>query len=1235
MFHRRTVCSGKLWQENRLDTTPNFECLESRRLLAGHPVITEFMARNSGSLQDREERSEDWIEIQNQGDQPIDLVDYRLTDRQDDLSRWSFPSVTLDIGEYLVVFASGRATDEGVDAAGHLHTNFRLAADGDYLALVSPEGLIVSEFGVDGTNYPRQIRDVSYGVATTETVGLVEAGSLAEYVVPLDGPPGTTWTELEFDAAAAGFLSGFAAVGYETRPTTRTSFSDEILTPIPADSHAVFVRVPFYLEDVSQLQTLTLGMKYDNGFVAYLNGVKVAQANAPDDASFETVLETRGTRDSNSLQYVDFDLSTSSGMLVDGRNVLAIHGLNYVRGDRSDMLASPRLQAVISGQPLATGYFVKPTPGAINIDAAAGLVDFSRRGAILTEAAVVELSTPSPTATIRYTTDGSDPTTASPSYSGPITVETSQPLRARAFEDGLRPGPVAQESFIALADDIRDFNTNLPIVVVDTFDVTIPGGDSEPGSSFSVIIQPDEVTGRAHITAAHDFAGKVGLRVRGRSSASFPKRQYKFEIQDENGNDLDASLLGMPSESDWVLHAPYTDKSLMRNFFSYRLWESLGYWSPRTQFVEVFLNTDGDERVSYEDDYVGVYVLMEGIKAGEDRVDIQSPEDPTRGEQVTGGFLIETGNADSANDFTTRGSGRSMAHYFHDPRREELSEVQRDWMQTYLEEFESALYAASFTDPVTGKHYSDYIDLDAFVDFEIMRQFLKNFDGGSTYYSLGRGGKLQMGPLWDYNWALGNVHYAEGNDIPGYRTDGWNLSWTADLNGWPAWWRRLDQDVDYWQRFIDRWSELRTSRLHEDVFLTQIDTLADRLAAESVDRNFSRWQILGKFTNISPPGYKERDTYQKEVDYLKDWLVARAAWIDSRFVTAPIYQVVSQDSRSSVALDETVEGSIYYTVDGTDPRLPGGKIAANAVVYDGPVTLKEGEVLMARLRVDGDRTQPVTVDVNGRQDLSDNGKFDGSPWSPPVYVELPAPASPADGLRITEINYHPATPTIQEVAAGFDDADDFEFIELTNVGAETIDLVTARFDRVDVEGEGYGVEFDFSSSGVRRIESGQSIVVVEDVAAFRYRYGNDIRVAGEWRGGLGNGGETIRLVDHETVIHQFAYNDRWHPETDGGGLTLEIIDASANDLRRWTQGDAWRSSNRVGGTPGVSYVPGDANRDGVFNSQDLDLVFAAGEYEDDIPHNSTFGEGDWNGDGDFTSEDIVLAFIAGHYQTEG
>ena len=89
------------------------------------------MARNAGSLQDREERSEDWIEIQNQGDQPIDLVDYRLTDRQDDLSRWSFPSVTLDIGEYLVVFASGRATDEVVDAAGHLHTNFRLAADGD------------------------------------------------------------------------------------------------------------------------------------------------------------------------------------------------------------------------------------------------------------------------------------------------------------------------------------------------------------------------------------------------------------------------------------------------------------------------------------------------------------------------------------------------------------------------------------------------------------------------------------------------------------------------------------------------------------------------------------------------------------------------------------------------------------------------------------------------------------------------------------------------------------------------------------------------------------------------------------------------------------------------------------------------------------------------------------------------------------------------------------------------
>jgi hypothetical protein len=133
---------------------------------------------------------------------------------------------------------------------------------------------------------------------------------------------------------------------------------------------------------------------------------------------------------------------------------------------------------------------------------------------------------------------------------------------------------------------------------------------------------------------------------------------------------------------------------------------------------------------------------------------------------------------------------------------------------------------------------------------------------------------------------------------------------------------------------------------------------------------------------------------------------------------------------------------------------------------------------------------------------------------------------------------------------------------------------------------------------------------------------------------LGNGGEQITLMAGDELIHQFAYSDRWYPTTDGTGYTLEMVDVATADLASWARQASWRSSVQLGGSPGtIADVPlaGDANHDGVFNSSDLTLVLQAGEYEDNLPGNSTFEEGDWNGDGDFTSADLILAIQAGTY----
>ena len=238
-----------------------------------------------------------------------------------------------------------------------------------------------------------------------------------------------------------------------------------------------------------------------------------------------------------------------------------------------------------------------------------------------------------------------------------------------------------------------------------------------------------------------------------------------------------------------------------------------------------------------------------------------------------------------------------------------------------------------------------------------------------------------------------------------------------------------------------------------------------------------------------------------------------------------------------------------------------------------------------------------------------------------------------NNLRISEVHYHPADPTADEIAAGFTDADDFEFIELVNIGEKTVDLSDVAFVKTDDGEREQGIAFQFPDGGVAEIPPSGRVVVVEDLAAFRFRYGDAPVAVGEWVGGLSNAGELISLNVDGQLLQQFEYVDDWHPTTDGIGPSLEIIDAADLNLENWGRAQSWKPSRISGGTPGSAHAPviGDANHDGVFNSRDLVTVFIAGQYEDVIAGNSTFETGDWNGDGEFDSDDLVFAFQQGGY----
>lgn len=286
----------------------------------------------------------------------------------------------------------------------------------------------------------------------------------------------------------------------------------------------------------------------------------------------------------------------------------------------------------------------------------------------------------------------------------------------------------------------------------------------------------------------------------------------------------------------------------------------------------------------------------------------------------------------------------------------------------------------------------------------------------------------------------------------------------------------------------------------------------------------------------------------------------------------------------------------------------------------------------------------------------------------------------AGALRITEVNYHPSDPTAAELAAiaGLSD-NSFEFIELANVSNQPINLLGAQFTA--------GVDLVFSPT---TLAPGEVAVVVSQPDAFRLRYGNTVRVIGQWSNqSLNNGGEQITLADPlGTVLASFEYDDvaPWPTAADGSGFTLTLIDPVGVTLDSYKLASSWSSSERVGGSAGQLHregdltgdglrtaadidrlalairasdtqfdlnssgatdqddlehlvqqvfgtVFGDSNLDGRFNSSDLVAIFQIGEYEDSISSNSGWADGDWNGDGDFNSADFVFALQYGGYET--
>jgi hypothetical protein len=820
-----------------------------------------------------------------------------------------------------------------------------------------------------------------------------------------------------------------------------------------------------------------------------------------------------------------------------------------------------------AGTAVQVGFYHNPTPGERNNysgPGVAGKVVITPGSSAFegTLPVTIALEQPDPDTVIRFTTNGTAPTASSTIFPGTYNVTTTMRLRARAFKAGLLPGEIESGNYLQVkpattpADHTLNFSSAIPIIVISNFNGGTPPADGDQTASIWVWM-PKAPDNRARFTNPPDFAGRAVIDRRGSSTLGNPKHNLNLEIRKARDDDeQDYALLGMPEHSDWVLHAPYDfDRALIRNPWILALSNIIGRYAPRNRMAEVFIDTTGGY-LTYSGggtgDYYGVYNVIEKIRRGGDRVDVRRL-DTYDNDNVskTGGYIWKIDRLD-AGDTGFSAGGQAWAYYT--PKEIEIKSPQRDpqeqYLTSYLNSTNSALQSATWNNPVTG--YAAWLDVPAAIDHHLLNVWPFNLDTLrlSGYWHKDRGGKLVVGPIWDYDRSVDSTDGRDDNPnvwrstVSDFGTDFFNYPW----------WNRMFADIDFYQKYIDRWQELRRGPFSPAAVNALLDQLNNETGAEAVARDLARWSRTKR--NWTSPFTGTAYTGQTaEIQRMKDWLQQRANFMDSQWV-GPVTASLPEGQITpgqTVTLTGPASSVIYYTLNGADPRPAGGSgtVGAGVLTYSGPITLNA----TTRLRARAYKASHTALTGANNPPLV-------SRWSGLTNVLYSTDTAAAEGnLVITEINYHPADPTPAELAQNaFLGDNDFEFIELRNISEGTINLAGCQFTD--------GVTFSFTGDAAVSLPPGGYVVVCANTAGYAVRYGATGTVTGPFTGSLSNGGETLRLVAaNGSLIQEITWDDAWWPETDGPGKSLVVYNPRAS--QGYGEVTNWRPSASSGGSPGA------------------------------------------------------------------
>ena len=444
-------------------------------------------------------------------------------------------------------------------------------------------------------------------------------------------------------------------------------------------------------------------------------------------------------------------------------------------------------------------------------------------------------------------------------------------------------------------------DSNLPILVITT-DVNpstnspyeIPDDPKVP-ATLKLIFRPDG--SRNYLTdinnnAFLDYNGKIGIELRGSSSQALEKKPYGFTTRmADNVSNNNVSLLGMPSENDWVLNALAFDPSMMRDFLAYTLAKNMGNYAPRVKYVEVMVN----------DDYKGVYILTEKIKIDGDRVDLVKLTNLDNAQpEISGGYIVKSDKLTGGDVVAWSMPSYSgwNTEFLHDsPKTEVITFAQDNYIESVFNSLASKTNPAN---PSITNGYPTVIDIPSFIDYMLMVELASNVDSYvySTFFHKDRNGKLRAGPVWDFNLTFGNDLFIWDFDRSFY--DIWQFEYNNENVG-PKFWRDLFYESTYRCYFAKRWFELSASNqpLHYETIENLIDETVN-LLAESQIREQNRWASV--------------ETHLVNVEEMKIWIQNRISWINSH--------IGSSVNCENVNLPELVISKIHY-----NPANDGGYLS--------------------------------------------------------------------------------------------------------------------------------------------------------------------------------------------------------------------------------------------------------------------------------------------------------------------